>query len=127
MRNVLPMMPRRCLIAGASMYECGDKNIKLGAPRRLQPPLNHPTALGQVKSPSLGAGAFTMFLFEQLTFMDLHYMHVSGTGKESSCRASFISGHNIITVIHHVTTELAQTTSVNRWQRNVPAQAHRQD
>jgi hypothetical protein len=120
-------MPRRCLIAGALMYECGYKSSKFGAPRRLQLPLNNPAALTHGKSPSLGEGAVAMFLFEQLTFMDLQYMHVSGTGKELSCRASFISGHDNITIIQYVTTELAQTTSGNRWQRNVPVQAHRQD
>jgi hypothetical protein len=41
----LPMMPRRCLLAGASMYACGYKSIKFGAPRRLQLPLNNPTVL----------------------------------------------------------------------------------
>jgi hypothetical protein len=37
-------------------------------------------------------------------------MHMSETGKE----LFITSGHDNITNIHYVTTELAQTTSVNR-------------
>jgi hypothetical protein len=104
----------------------GYKSIKFRALRRLQPPLNNSTALKQGKSPNLGAGAVTLF---PVRASQLHgsTLHARGNGKKLSCRASFIYGYNNITIIHHVTTELAQTTSVNRWQKNVPAQAHRQD